>query len=97
MKSRSFRMSACACSDAGSSFLTAPISAICYRCRVTEEDIPYSFQNAQVHMEKVMRLQMTKKYARPLGREELRQHGITTVRGPRRMPESLLEELKNRK
>ena len=27
MKSRSFRMSACACSDAGSSFLTAPISA----------------------------------------------------------------------
>ena len=78
-------------------YVTAPVSAICYRCRVTEADIPYSFRNAQVHMEKVMRLQMKKKYAKPLGREELRLHGITTVRGPRRMPESLLEELKNRK
>ena len=78
-------------------YVTAPVSAVCYQCRVTQADIPYSFRNAQVHMEKVMRLQLKKKYAKPLGREELREYGITTVRGPRRLPESLLEELKNRK
>ena len=78
-------------------YVTAPVSAVCYRCRVTEADIPYSFRNDQVHMKKVMRLQMKKRYRKPLGREELRQHGVTTVRGPRLLPESLLEELKSRK
>ena len=38
-----------------------------------------------------------KRYRKPLGREELRRHGVSTVRGPRHLPESLLEELKNRK
>lgn len=78
-------------------YVTAPVSAVSYCCRVTEADIPYSFRNAQVHMEKVMRLQVKKRYRKPLGREELRRHGVSTVRGPRHLPESLLEELKNRK
>ncbi len=78
-------------------YVTAPVSAVCYCCRVKEADIPYSFRNDRVHMEKVMRLQMKKHYQKPLGREELRRHGVTTVRGPRRLPESLVEELRNRR
>lgn len=44
-------------------------------------------------MSRVMRLKLMKTYRKPIGRETLKAHGVTTVRGPRYMPLSLLEEL----
>ena len=74
-------------------YMAAPVSGIQYKCRAVEVDIPYRHQSEQVSMSRVMRLKLLKTYRKPIGRETLKAHGVTTVRGPRYMPLSLLEEL----
>ena len=77
-------------------YVAAPVSGICYKCRAVEVDIPYAFSNEQVRMTHVMRLKVKKTYKKPIGRDVLISHGVTTVRGPRFMPESLIEEIEGR-
>ncbi len=75
-------------------YLTAPISAIRYRCRATEVDIPYRYSDENIRMSHVMRLQLLETYdAKPIGTELLKAHGVFAVRGPRRMPDSLIKEI----
>lgn len=85
--------SAVAVGDTVYIYVAAPVSGICYRCRATEVDIPYAFSNDKLRMTRVMRLKVKKTYKKPIGLETLKNHGVTTVRGPRYMPESLIEEL----
>ena len=77
-------------------YVAAPVSAIRYKCSVREVDIPYPYADEHVHMDRVMRLKVKKTYKKPIGLERLRAHGVTTVRGPRYMPESLLEEIEGK-
>ena len=77
-------------------YAAAPISGICWKCRAVEVDIPYDFRNEQVQMSRVMRLKLVKTYKKPIGRETLKNHGVTTVRGPRYMPESLIAEIEGK-
>ena len=74
-------------------YVGAPVSAIRYRCRAVETDIPYSFSNKHINITRVMRLKAEKTIDRHIGRDIMRDHGVTTVRGPRYMPESLIEEI----
>ena len=74
-------------------YTAAPVSGIQYKCRAVEVDIPWHYRSEQVSMSCVMRLKLQKTYKEPIGRETLKAHGVTTVRGPRYMPLSLLEEL----
>lgn len=74
-------------------YTAAPVSGIQYKCRVVEVDIPWQYRSEQVSMSRVMRLKLLKTYRKPIGRETLKAHGVTTVRGPRFMPLSLLEAL----
>ncbi len=74
-------------------YVAAPLSAVKYKCRAAEVDISWRFADKNVNMTHVMRLKLVKTYRKPLGREVLRQHAVTTARGPRYMPESLIEEL----
>jgi len=76
-------------------YTAAPVSGIQYKCRAVEVDIPYRYQSEQVSMSRVMRLKLLKTYRKPIGRETLKAHGVTTVRGPRYMPLSLLEEMES--
>lgn len=75
-------------------YVTAPVSAVLYRCEATEVDIPYRYDDGNVHMSRVMRLKKLEQYPPSfLPLEKLKSYGIGAVRGPRRMPHSLIYEL----
>ncbi len=76
-------------------YVAAPISAIKYQCKVLEADIPYPYSDENVSMKKAMRLHVLHTFdntAFPIQR--LKTFGVTTVRGPRSIPEPLLQELR---
>ena len=75
-------------------YVAAPVSAILYKCKVTETDIPCDFRG-EIRIKALMRIKLQKRYPRDrftfdvLGRE----YGIFAVRGPRGIPKSLSEAL----
>ena len=76
-------------------YVAAPISAILYKCTVTETDIPFRYDDGKVRMKALMKIKLRKRYApdeftfEALGRE----YGIFAVRGPRGIPLNLSEAL----
>lgn len=75
-------------------YVAAPLSAIRYKCRAIEVDIPYRYADANVTVNRVMRLQLLATYDKtPIDLTMLKDHGVYTVRGPRGIPASLIEEI----
>ena len=75
-------------------YVAAPVSAIRYACRAVEVDIPYTFRDGAVSMTRVMRLQLLHRFRDgQLDRALMQSCGVTTVRGPRYVPEALLREI----
>lgn len=75
-------------------YLAAPVSAIRYRCKAIEVDIPYQYTDQNVHMSHVMRLQLLQRYDQePIGLNVLKEHGVYAVRGPRSMPDRLIDAI----
>lgn len=75
-------------------YVAAPISSIIYKCRVLETEIPYQYNSKKVNMSRVMKIKLIKQY--PAGKFSftyLKAHGIKAIRGPRHVPNSLLNEL----
>ena len=76
-------------------YVAAPVSAILYKCRVLETDIPYDYQDKNLTITALMKIELLKRYDRDkftfsmLGDE----YGIYAVRGPRGVPYSLIEAL----
>ena len=76
-------------------YVAAPVSAILYRCKVTQTDIPYRGRNEDVNIKTLMMIRLEKCYDpqeftfRRLNEE----FNIFAVRGPRSMPNSLLAAL----
>lgn len=77
-------------------YVAAPVSAILYRCRVTETDIPFHYDDGSVRMKALMRIRLLKRY--PEDRFTFAvlndAFGVYAVRGPRSVPHSLSEALK---
>ena len=75
-------------------YVAAPVSAILYKCLVTETDIPCNFRG-EIRIKALMRIKLLKRYPPDrfpfdvLGSE----YGIFAVRGPRGIPKSLSEAL----
>lgn len=75
-------------------YVGAPCSAILYQCEVVETDIPYSFDDGNVRMDHVMKIRRKHCYLpTQFTFAGLKKYGVNAVRGPRRMPGSLLKEL----
>ena len=77
-------------------YVAAPVSAILYKCRVTQTDIPFTYDDGNVHMQALMKIKLQKRY-KPTSFtfEKLRdEYGIFAVRGPRGVPHSLSQALK---
>lgn len=78
-------------------YVAAPVSAVRYKCRVVETDIPYAYQDGNISMSHVMKMRLLKTYpADQFSFEVLKTLGITTVRGPRLAPESFLERIEGK-
>ena len=77
-------------------YVAAPVSAIRYKCEAVEVNIPDDYKDEHVTVKKLMRLKTVKEYSDPpVGLSLMREHGVTTVRGPRSMPLSLYEEIEH--
>ena len=71
-------------------YVTAPYSAVLYKCMATETDIPYEYSDKNVRMSHVMKLKLLKRYARdryPFA--YLNSLGIKAIRGPRKLPDHI--------
>ena len=77
-------------------YVAAPVSAILYKCRVSETDIPYQFHGGKVNIKAVMKIRLQKRYKPDrFTFERLKEEfGIFAVRGPRGIPNTLSEALK---
>ena len=77
-------------------YVASPVSAILYRCLVTETDIPSRFRKSTVTIKSLMRIRKLREYPPDrftfdvLGKE----YDIFAVRGPRGIPEKLSAALK---
>ena len=77
-------------------YVGAPVSAILYKCKVVDTDIPYHNKRKDLNITKLMRIRLMKRYLPtrfPFDKLKS-EYGIFTVRGPRGIPESLSEAFK---
>jgi len=73
-------------------YITAPVSAVRYKCVVTETGIPYEYKDNNVSMKQVMRMDIVKQYPDDLCPfSKLRELGIAVVRGARTVTREFLE------
>ena len=76
-------------------YVAAPVSAILFKCKVLETDIPYDYRDNNLSIKALMKIELLKRYDRNkftfsvLGDE----FGINAIRGPRGVPFSLSEAL----
>lgn len=75
-------------------YVGAPISAICYKCKAIEVDIPYQYSDDCLTINRAMRLKLTERYDKTLiSLNLMKEHGVNAVRGPRSIPKSLISEI----
>lgn len=76
-------------------YVGAPVSAILYKCRVTQTDIPYSYQDRNLTIKALMKIKLLKRYDKNDFTFKVLndEYGIFAVRGPRGVPFSLSEAL----
>ena len=72
-------------------YVGAPVSAVLYKCKVTETNIPWQYQDENLTIKALMKIQLLKRYnSTQFTFEVLKsEHGIFAVRGPRGVPNSL--------
>ena len=77
-------------------YVGAPVSAVMYKCKVIETDIPYNHEHKYITIKALMKIRLQKRYeADRLPFETLKkEYGIYAVRGPRGIPNSLSAALK---
>lgn len=77
-------------------YVGAPVSAIMYKCRVTETGIPYEYQDGKLTITALMKIRLLKRYLPEQFTFDVlkNEYGIFAVRGPRGIPYALSEALK---
>ena len=73
-------------------YVGAPVSAVLYRCKVTETMIPLDYADDNVSMRYIMKMKVEKRYEMDFCPfSVLRELGIRAVRGPRKVTRQFLE------
>ena len=76
-------------------YVAAPVSAILFKCRVLQTDIPYDYEDGALRIRALMKIKLIRRYAPDeFTWERLNdEFGIYAIRGPRGVPNSLSERL----
>lgn len=76
-------------------YVGAPVSAILYKCKVTETNIPYQYQDKNLTITVLMKIKLLRRYDPSQFTFDVlkSEYGIYAVRGPRGIPNSLSEAL----
>lgn len=73
-------------------YVAAPVSAVRYKCKVLEINIPYKYKDKNVSITRVMRIKYLKTYAPSVCPfSKLQTLGITAIRGPRLVTDQFLK------
>lgn len=75
-------------------YVAEPYSAILYKCKAIEVNIPYEYKDDNLSMKKVMKIKLIKKYNQedyPFSK--LKEYGVNAIRGPRLITDELKDEL----
>ncbi len=77
-------------------YVAAPVSAILYKCKVTETDIPYKYSDENLTIKALMKIKLLKRYKPDKFTFDVLkdEYGIYAIRGPRGITNSLSEALK---
>ncbi len=77
-------------------YVGAPVSAILYKCKVIKTDIPFSYNDEDIHMSRIMKIKLQKHYdPKQFTFDVLKErYGIFAVRGPRGISDSLSKALR---
>ncbi len=77
-------------------YVGAPVSAVMYKCKVIETDIPYDYSDKNLTIKALMKIQLQKRYKPDKFTFEVlkNEYGITAIRGPRGITNSLSAALK---
>lgn len=72
-------------------YVGAPVSALLYRCRAVEVNIPYSYEDSNLRMNRVMKIKLLNRFEndRFTFQKLKNEYGVYAVRGPRSVPNSL--------
>ena len=76
-------------------YVAVPVSAVLYKCEVTETDIPYHLKEGPVNIPHLMKIRLLKRYPPDQFTFDIlsKEYGIYAVRGPRGIPAKLSEAL----
>ena len=76
-------------------YVGAPVSAILYKCKVTETNIPYQYQDKNLTITALMKIKLLRRYDPSQFTFDVlkSEYGIYAVRGPRGISNSLSEAL----
>lgn len=76
-------------------YVAAPVSAILYKCKVLETDIPYDYRDGSLTIKSLMKIRLLKRYQPDrFPFEKLKnEYDVFAVRGPRSVPDRLSEAL----
>ena len=75
-------------------YVASPVSAIKYRCKATEVNIPYNYKDENLKISKIMKIKLLKEYDKNfLTFKSLNNYGINAIRGPRNIPQNLSDFL----
>lgn len=77
-------------------YVAAPVSAILYKCKVTETDIPFDYADKNLTIRALMKIKLIKRYGPGNFTFDVLKsdYGIFAIRGPRSVPHGLSEALK---
>lgn len=77
-------------------YVASPVSAILYKCKVTETDIPYKYEDKNLTISALMKIKLLKRYKPEKFTFDVlkEEYGIYAIRGPRGIPNSLSAALK---
>ena len=73
-------------------YVAKPYSSIMYKFKVVKVNIPYHYQDKNLKIKKVMKIDLLKRYEKgELSFSKLKEFGVNAIRGPRYMPLALSE------
>lgn len=77
-------------------YVASPVSAILYKCKVTETDIPYKYADENLTISALMKIKLLKRYKPEKFTIDVlkEEYGLYAIRGPRGISNSLSAALK---